>query len=369
MTITALATSNTTIGPAQFADMQEILSARFKVDSPSDLRPTVGNNRSVSIASGAGFAGGSRIRSTGTETVTCDSQPSGYRYDAICIRIDWTTATQSLVAVKGTSSTVPVNRSSAPNKAQINRIPGVMYDALVCTVRVSAGSTTVSSLTDYRLWGGDGGPYRTSSEALAAPSLLDARPGTLLTVDKQTYTKRLDDDGVWRDVGTASNPWKIWTPTLRYYGKDPVNGTSGGTVAALGNGGSMSARYRVVDGMLDGYVYIQPGVTGALYGDGYMTIDLPLACADWQNDTWSMGHLYTFGYGGDGNFDWHAECLIKAGWTRGMLWTNRRIEDARLWPYECQKQGNGGPGSGTPFILNGFPVGIWTFHINYPVEV
>lgn len=367
MAITALATSNTTIGPAQFADMQEILSARFKVDSPTDLRPSTGSNRTVSVSAGAGFAGGSRIRSTGTETVTCDAQSSGYRYDAICIRIDWSTASQSLVAVKGSSTSVPVNRSSAPNQSQINRIPGVMYDALIATVRVSAGSTTVSSLTDYRLWGGDGGPYRTSAEALASPSMIDARVGTLLTVDKQTYTKRLDDDGVWRDVSTASNPWKTWNPVLRYYGSNTPNGTSGGTVAGLGNGGTASGRYRVVDGMLDGYIYIQPGATGATYGDGPMTVDLPVACSGWQPDTWSMGHLFTFGYGGDGSYDWHAECLIKAGWTRGMLWTNRRIDDARLWPYVCQTP-NGGPGTGTPFILGGYPVGTWTFHINYPVE-
>lgn len=367
MAITALATSNTTIGPAQFADMQEILRARFMVDSPTDLKPSVGSNNSVNVSAGAGFAGGSRLRSTGAESVTCDGQSAGSRWDAICIRIDWSTSTQQLIAIKGTATTIPINRSNSPNKSQVNRIPGVLYDAMICYVKVSAGSSTVSSLTDMRMWGGDGGPYRTSPEGLGSANLMDARPGTLLTVDRGTSTKRLDDDGTWRDIGTASNPWKTWTPTLRFYGSNTVTGTSGGTVAGLGNGGQSSGRYRVVDGMLDGYVYIQPGATGATFGDGPMTIDLPLTCANWQNDTWSMGHLYTFGYGGDGAFDWHMECLIKANWNRGMLWTNRRIEDARLYPYVCQRP-NGGPGTGTPYINGGYPVGAITMHINYPVE-
>ncbi|RAV34262.1 hypothetical protein [Corynebacterium heidelbergense] len=368
MAITALATSNTTIGPAQYADMSQILTARFKVDSPNDLRPSAGSSRTVSVSSGAGFAGGTRIRSTGTETISCDSQSSGSRWDAIVIRIDWSSATQRLAVVKGTSSTVPVNTSSAPNTAQINRIPGVLYDALVCVVQVNAGSTTVANLTDYRTWGGDGGPLRVTDAALSSPSLLDARPGTWIATDQGKLTKRLDDDGVWRSVGTQSNPWKLWTPTLRFYGTGVPNGTSGGTVAGLGNGGSASGRYRIVDGLLDGYIYVQPGSTGATYGDGPMTVDLPMACASWQEDTWSMGHLFTFGYGGDGNYDWHAELLVKKGWNRGQMFTNARIDDARLWPYQCQRP-NGGPGSGTPFIANGYPVGTWTFHVTYPVDV
>lgn len=366
MAITALATSNTQIGPSQYADMTQVLTARFKADGPNDLKPSLGTGRTTRVAAGAAFAAGTRLRSTGTEVVTHDAQSSGTRYDAVVIRIDWSNPTATVAIVKGTSTSIPVNTSSAADPTKINRIPGVLYDALVCTVRISAGSTTGSALTDYRMWGGDGGPLRVTGSALDSPSLLDARLGTFIATDQSTFTKRLDDDGVWRSVGTASNPWKEWTPHLRYYGNSAPNGTTGGDLAGLGNGGTSSARYRIVDGMLDGYVYIQPGATGATYGDGPMTIDMPVPCADWQADTWSMGHLYTFGYGGDGNFDWHAELLVKAGWTRGVVFSNPIANDVRLQAMRAQRP-KGGAGTGIPFIQNGFTVGTLTFHVNYPV--
>ncbi len=367
MAITALATSNTQIGPAQFADMEQITTARFKVDSPNDLKPAIGANRTVTVSAGAGFAGGSRIRSTGTETVTCDSQSSGSRYDAVVIRIDWSSATQKVAVVKGNATTVPVNTSAAPNTAQINRIPGVMYDALVCTVRVSAGATTVAGLTDYRMWGGDGGPMRVTSGALDSPNLFDARLGTFIQTDRGTFTKRLDDDGVWRDVGTASNPWKAWTPNIRYYGSDPVNGTTGGTLANLGSNGKAYGYYRVVDGLLDGIVSVNTG-SGNQFGTGSLTFDLPVACASWSYDVWNMGHIFTStANGGDGNFDWHAEALIKSNWTRAMIWTNPRIDDNRLVPHKSST--NGGAGEGVPWINGGWSVGsVYSFKVSYPVS-
>lgn len=366
MAITALATQNTQVGPAQYADMAEVLTAPAKVDSVTDLRPTRSTGRSLTIAAGAGTAGGSRIRSTGVETVTLDAQSSGTRWDAVCLRIDWSTSEVRPVVVKGSGSTIPINTSSAADPAKVNRIPGVLYDHMICCCAVAASG--ISTLIDYRMWGGDGGPYRVTADALGSPTLLDARPGTKIATDQETLTKRLDDDGTWRSVGTVANPWKEWSPTLRFYGNTPPNGTSGGTVAGLGNGGRSSAKYRIVDGMLDGYVYIQPGATGATYGDGFLTIDMPVACADWQEDTWSMGHLYTFGYGGDGNFDWHAELLVKRGWRRGMVFTNPIANDVRLQGMRAQRP-QGGSGTGIPFIQGGFTVGTLIFHVNYPVDV
>lgn len=366
MAITALATQNTQVGPAQFADMAEVLTAPAKVDRPTDLRPTRGTGRSLTIAAGAGTAGGSRIRSTSVESVTLDAQSSGTRWDAVCLRIDWSTSVVRPVVVKGSSSTVPINTSSAADPAKVNRIPGVMYDHLICVCSVAASG--ISNLIDYRMWGGDGGPYRVSEGALGSPTLLDARAGTWISTDKGLLTKRLDDDGVWRAVGTESNPWKTWTPTLRYYGNDIVTGTSGGTVAGMGNGPIVNTRYRITDGIVDAYVYAKAGSTGATWGDGFMTMDLPVPAASQTNqDIWCIGHLFTSGYGGDGDFDWQAQALIKGGWTRAMLWTNGRIDDCRLTPYVCQ-QVNGGPGSGSPFINGGYPVGSWTFNLKYPTD-
>lgn len=363
MAITALATTNTTIGPAQFADMAQALAPRFLVDAPSHLRPTYSGG-TVSVSAGASLACGTRIRVTGTETVSIPSVSSGTRAYAVVIRIDWSKGANDAATLVAIPSPV-VNQSSTPNTSQINRIPGVVYDALLCTVTRRAGTTTASAFTDLRMWGGDGGPIRVGDAALASPGMLDARAGTMIATEQNAYTKRLDNDMVWRAVGTDSNPWRLWTPTLRYYGSSAPNGTSGGTVAGLGSGGFSTARYRVVDGMLDGFVSISPGATGATLGTGPITFDLPMTCASWQEDTWSMGHLYTRGYGGDGNYDWHMEGLIKRGWQRCMLFTNPRIDDARLRPYVAQN-GNGA-GTGVPYINGGFPVGDITLHVQYPV--
>lgn len=364
MAITALATANTTIGPSQYADMAQALAPRFVVDSPTDLQPSYSSG-TVSLQPGAALAAGTRLRVSGSTSVAIPSVSSGSRTYTVVIRVDWSKGmadAATLVALPTTS----VNASSTANTAMINRIPGVMYDAVVATVTRTAGSTYASNFLDYRMWGGDGGPLRVTDGALDNPGMLDARAGTMISTERGLYTKRRDNDGAWRDVGTPSNPWKLWTPTVRHYGNGLPNGTSGGTVAGLGSGGWSTGRYRVVDGMLDGYVYIQPGATGATLGEGPVTFDLPLACAAWQEDTWSMGHLFTFGYGGDGAYDWHAEALVKKGWTRAMVWANPSIADNRLHPYRAQAPG-GGPGTGVPFIAGGFTVGTMTFHINYPV--
>lgn len=364
MAITALATQNTTIGPSQFADMQVPTGLPFHVDGPDDLKPTK-SGRVVSIAAGKAMAGGSRIVSTAKESVTCDPQTAGSRWDTICIRIDWQTPSCSLVAIKGNNNSIPINHSQAPDPLKINRIPGVLYDAMICSAAVS--SSGIGNLLDLRPWGGQGGPYRLPDASIESASLLDAPIGTWVNTDRDLQTRRLDDDGTWRVVGTASNPWRTWTPTLRYYGTGTVNGVSGGTVAGNGNTPSVQARYRVIDGIVDAYLFIQAGSTGATWGDGSMTVDLPLKASAAMFDNWSSGHLFTSGYGGDGSYDWDAQALIKPSWTRAMLWTNSRIDDCRLVPYSCQRP-QGGPGTGAPYIKGGYPVGAWTFNLRYPTD-
>lgn len=367
MAITALATQNTTIGPAQFADMTEVLTARFKVDGPTHLKPTVGSGGTVSVSSGAATAGGSRVRSTATETVTIPSVSSGQVWYSVCLRIDWSTSAVQLVAVRGSSSSVTINNSSSPNPSAVNRIPGVLYDALICNVLRTR--TGIGALTDMRMYGGDGGPYIVSDGALSSPGSLDARPGTWIATDQSVFTKRLDTDGVWRVVGTQSNPWKMWTPTIRYHGMTPTNvGTGNGTVASLGTGGQASGRYRVVDGLLDGFVSVTTGA-GANFGTGALTFDLPAACASWQPDTWSEGHIWfakttTLG---DRDLDFQSQALIKSGWTRGQMFVPEKGSSSIMVPHISSNKG--GPGEGLPFILGGWSTGsVYSFHIAYPVE-
>lgn len=367
MAITAVATANTSIGPAQFADMAQALAPRFLVDSPNDFRPSW-TSGAVYVQPGAATVAGTRVRSSAVESVTVPAPTSGTREYALVLRVDWSKGyadSASLVRLGGGTGPVPVNGTSSPVAASINRIPGVMYDALVARiVRTRTGATVV----DYRPWGGDGGPIRVTAGAMDAPQMLDMRQGTFISTDRGEMTKRLDDDGVWRNVLTESNPWRVWTPTFRYYRDGVPNGVDGGSVVGMGNGGTASARYRVVDGMLDGYVFWEPGPTGATLGQGPVTVDLPLPCANWQRDTWSQGHFFNFGYGGDGAYDWPAQLLVKNGWTRGMIWVPGFKDDARLVPYRAADN-SGNPGTGAPFIAGGFTVGTFTFHVNYPVDV
>lgn len=361
MTITALATANTTIGPAQYADMAQALAPRFLVDTPTDLQPSYSGGN-VYLQTGAALAAGTRIRLSGSNGVRIPTPGSGTQYYSVVVRIDWSKGASdaaTLVCIPGYT----INQTSTFNANQINRIPGVAYDALVAIVSRTAGSSA-ASVMDMRMWGGDGGPIRVTQAGLTNCQWLDVRCGTIISTDKGQFSKRLDDNGQWADIGTPSNPWKLWTPTMRYYGQNEINGTSGGTTVQLGSGATCQGRYRVVDGMLDGYVQIIPSGQNQ-FGTGALTIDLPLACADWQPDTWSMGHIFTTQ--GDGHYDWHAEVLVKAGWTRGMIWTNPSQGNARLEPHRSSDQ-SGNAGTGIPFIAGGWSAGsVYTFHLNYPV--
>lgn len=366
MALTALATANTTIGPSQYADMAQALAPRFLVDTPTALQPSY-NNGTLTLQPGACLIAGTRVRATSEETVAVPPASSGMKYYAIILRVDWSKGANDAAQLICLPS-LYINKTTSPQRENINRIPGVLYDALIATVTRKAGYNQ-ADVIDYRVWGGDGGPLRVSDRAMNTPQWFDARVGTFISTDKNVYTKRLDNDGVWRAVGSDSNPWRAWTPTLRYYEKEIPDGTSGGKVVGLGNGGWSTARYRIVDGLLDGMLFISPGPSGATFGAGPITFDLPVKCAAWQTDVWSQGHLYTFGYGGDGNYDWHAEAMVKAGWSRAQLFTNPSELNARLQPYMSQSPNGGGPGSGTPYIKGGYPVGYITCHVSYPVDV
>lgn len=364
MAITALATSNTTIGPAEYADMTQALAPRFRVDSPTDMLPSYSSG-TLSLQTGAATAAGTRIRLTGTNSVAIPTPSSGSIFYSVVVRIVWANPAASAATLTVVSGTT-VNQTSTYNAAQINRIPGVVYDALVCIVRRTAGSS-IATVYDMRVWGGDGGPLRVTQAGIDSAGLLDMRPGSMISTDRGVLTKRLDDNGTWADVGTVSNPWKLWTPTMRYYGNSLPDGSSGGTAVVLGSGGTYSGRYRVVDGMLDGYVQVIPG-TGSAFGTGHLTLDIPLPCADWQEDTWSMGHIYTDKSTGAAQpYDWHAEVLIKRGWTRGVIWTSPHAGAADLQPHSAAL-GTNAPGKGVPYIANSFSTGaVYTFHLNYPV--
>ena len=157
---------------------------------------------------------------------------------------------------------------------------------------------------------------------------------------------------------------------MRYYGNNVTGfGTSGGTVAGLGTGGTATGRYRIVDGLLDGFVSITTGA-GAQFGVGALTFDLPLPCASWQPDTWSEGHIWfaKTTTSGDRDLDFHAQALVKAGWVRAQMFAPVAGNASNLMPHI--NSNTGAAGEGFPHILGGWSTGsVYTFHICYPVDV
>lgn len=367
MAITALATQNTTIGPAQFADMIAPLTVGFKVDSPNDLKPSY-SGHTVTITAGSGNAGGTRIKATTSHSVTVSSVSSGQMWYAICLRIDWSSSDVDLVAIKGTSSSIPINKTTTANKNSMNRIPGVLYDAMLAHVLVKPGG--ISSLADSRMHGGEGGPYIVSDAMINGPSTLDVKAGTWIATDQAKITKRKDNDGLWRTVQTESNPWKKWTPQMRYHGMDAPNigEAGGGTAVTLGTAAKAQGYYRIVDGLLDAFVTISTGAN-AKFGTGALTFELPVKCAAWQPDTWSDGHIWMASgtTGGSVSYDFPAQVLIKAGWMQGQIFAPQKAEVSNQQPHLASK--TGAKGEGVPLISNGLSIGtLYEFHISYPVE-
>ncbi|QGJ94150.1 minor tail protein [Corynebacterium phage EmiRose] len=369
MPFTALAVENSQIGPAQFADLIQSLAPRCTVDGPDDLRPSYASG-AISVAAGAATIAGTRIRATGTNSISLPYATSGTITYVVVLRIDWSQPEASAASLKyfrwpagGISALINATTTKDTNK--INRIPGVMYDCVLASVILGTSASQQNMFTDYRAWGGDGGPLRVSSSLFAQGQefmqLLDARRGTMITTEQGLYTRRLDNDGVWRDVGTASNPWRQWTPTLRFSEDFAEIGNTGGKLVNLGSGGQMKGYYRVTDGLVDGFASIIPG-TGNWFGKGPIFMDLPLPCADWMVDTWSDGHIYT-----QQNLNWAAQLLVKAGWTRGEIFVPAEGKFSDQQPHRASLDNN--PGTGIPRLDNAYSGGeVYSFHISYPVQ-
>ncbi len=104
-------------------------------------------DRTVSVAPGAGWGYGITIESTTVETVKFDPVSSGSRYDLVAWRLDWAPhgGTVQLVAVQGSAiDTVP-----APSQRPGS---GVAY-VPIATFRVTAGMQSPTLAKDLRQWG------------------------------------------------------------------------------------------------------------------------------------------------------------------------------------------------------------------------
>lgn len=98
---------------------------------------------SATVAPGLYNRHGVLSRSTAVETVTFANPGSGSRWDAVCLLINWTTNTVTLVVVQGTASMV------VP-WANMQKVPGTQCHVPLALVQLTAGSAAPTGLLDLR---------------------------------------------------------------------------------------------------------------------------------------------------------------------------------------------------------------------------
>lgn len=165
---------------------------RFRVASATDWAITANGsvNRTLNIAAGAASVCGLYDSTTAADTVAVATNTGSVdRFDAIAAKFDWTTHTVQFAVIQGSSTGPPVVNVSTTtvNNAQINRIPGVRYDALLAVIRVRPSVTIIApaDVYDSRLYGAwsnlqtPNATYRTSMDVETGGVVAEA--GTLAT--------------------------------------------------------------------------------------------------------------------------------------------------------------------------------------------
>lgn len=202
MTVTHTSAGFTgTVDQVAWANMMSMAAPRFRVGSATDWAVSVSGStaRTINIAAGAGYSCGVRDSTTSADTVAFATNGGGSsRYDALVASYVWGTPGVTFKAITGTTSPPAVNTTTTVNNAQINRIPGVQYDALLAVVQIrpSVGILSSGDLFDMRPYGGLSGPVMLPNSTYL--SIVDGRPGTevyavdtkfmWLTLDGSTWT-------------------------------------------------------------------------------------------------------------------------------------------------------------------------------------
>lgn len=181
-----------------------IANPRFVVADTAAWRPTVntGATRTVTVDLGSAWACGVYDETNAVEQIAFAANSSGSdRIDALVARFDWSTDSVSFQVITGTTSPPVINTSTTMNAAQVNRIPGVRYDALIALVRVPSGSTTFPSsgiVTDLRTWGGSASPLGTYATSTADLARIDLPNGAWIAAGDPSA-----DPTVYRKKGTS----------------------------------------------------------------------------------------------------------------------------------------------------------------------
>jgi hypothetical protein len=131
----------------------------FKATSSTDWAVTAyaSANRTVQIAAGSGVCCGVEGTTSAVATLTAATNTSGStRNDVVVASFNWSTNANTFQVLTGTSGGIPtINTGGSVVAGQINRIPGVQYDAVLAVVQVpnNAGVLSSGNVLDRRVYG------------------------------------------------------------------------------------------------------------------------------------------------------------------------------------------------------------------------
>jgi hypothetical protein len=243
-----------TVNETQWAQLIGEAGSRYGVAGAGDLKVTTltGQDRTVTIA--AGVAHGNGIYDTLSTAENVGPLPivsSGTRWDTIVLRRNWSTNATTPMYLQGTAV-----QGIASGRV---KNPGVQDDQPLALVQITAGQTLPTAIVDLRCWGGDGGVYAASDDALA---YLDS-PGTDVWINGIEYVREVASNGTvsWRSSRLGGAVWAVTisAATNAVRAMDPTITRNSGGFVRSGTWGVAVPKTAVYDLRLD----IKVGPNGA----------------------------------------------------------------------------------------------------------
>lgn len=273
-------------GESSWAAAMGAVLSRFRVADDAAWKPSVvtGLDRTVQIATGAGWGCGVWDETDAAETVQLDPNTgTTNRFDVIVARWVWSTKTREFAVIKGTSTPPAVNTGTIVDTNKINRIKGRRYEGVIAVVRVrpNVGTFAGTDLTDLRVWGPIPGALRAASATY--PGLLDLSTagGGAVEAGSGFYVGSVR----WEYNGTAWLPYTQRIPWVPRF-----TSASGGDLS-FGSGATISAWYKILGTEIDYDIAITCG-SGVNGGIGDITLIMP---------TGTINLAGAQRYGGDGD--------------------------------------------------------------------
>lgn len=181
------------------------LGSEYGVEGQNDWKvtPVAISDRTVSVATGAGWGKGVRDKSDAPEQLEIDPAESGFRWDLVVVRRNTagTGGTTTLAVVEGTSNPLAAFANRKRFEVDITE-----DDQPLALVRVDAGSSVITDIVDVRVWQANGGATATSTYVL---QYLTA-PGTQILIGTALWARRMGTDGNATWVRLSGGP-RRWT--------------------------------------------------------------------------------------------------------------------------------------------------------------